>query len=236
MRPTLEITTKIGCVNKCVYCPQQVLISGYTGNLIMPLTHFKRILEHTPRNIQIDFTGFCEPFLNPWASMMMRYSIEQGYDTVLITTLSGFTRKDANIISGLRFQDVMIHEYEGTPINYEVFEKKAIWLQEAVVTDHFERFKLRKEDRWSRAGNLFDREARSGRFECGWTGRDFSRNVVLPNGDVCVCCMDYGLKHKLGNMYKTHYNDLNRKQIVDLTTEEYSDVICRKCEMFKKVD
>ncbi len=233
MRRTLEITTRIGCTNNCVYCPQGVLKKAYQGNSLMEIWDFEKILTNTPKDIQIDFTGFCEAFLNPYASKMIRYSIKQGYRTVLVTTLTGFTKADAAIIDGLTFEQVMIHEYEGTPINYEVFEEKAQWLRDAVVTDHFERFKLKKEDRWSRAGNLFEREPRQGPFECGWTGREFYRNVVLPNGDVYLCCMDYGLRHKIGNIYESRYEDLDRQSIVNLTTEESSDVICRRCEMFK---
>ncbi len=201
----------------------------------MSVDRLKQILSNTPKDIQVDFTGFCEAFLNPLASEMMRYSVEQGFRTVLLTTLTGFTKHDADILKGVEFSDVLVHEYEGTPIDYPDFNRKEQWIRDAVKTNHYERFKLRKEDRWSRAGNLYDVEPKSGPFECGWTGREFYRNVVLPNGDVYLCCMDYGLKHKLGNMIETHYNDLDRDKIVRATTEENSDVICRKCEIFKRL-
>jgi len=35
----------------------------------------------------------------------------------------------------------------------------------------------------------------------GRVGQDrIFRNVLLPNGDVVLCCMDYGLDHILGNL------------------------------------
>ena len=37
---------------------------------------------------------------------------------------------------------------------------------------------------------------------------DLYHNVVLPNGDVSLCCMDYGLKHILGNIYEQEYEDI----------------------------
>lgn len=220
---TLEITTKIGCTNRCVYCPQDVLIKAYNGNVFMSKDQFKKILEHTPKDVQIDFTGFCEPFLNPWASWMMRYSIEQGYRTVLITTLTGFNEKDAEIIDGLEFHQVMVHEFEGTAINMDIFNAKEKLLKESVITSYYERFKLGNSYRWSRAGNLWDVKEKEVK-ECGWTSKEFYRNVVLPNCDVYLCCMDYGLKHRLGNLWIQHYNELNRE--IDMKS-----AICRKCEI-----
>ena len=33
-------------------------------------------------------------------------------------------------------------------------------------------------------------------------------NVVLPNGDVSLCCMDYGLKHIIGNIFEQSYDEV----------------------------
>ena len=33
-------------------------------------------------------------------------------------------------------------------------------------------------------------------------------NVLLPNGDVALCCMDYGLQNILGNLLKCNYDEL----------------------------
>lgn len=55
-----------------------------------------------------------------------------------------------------------------------------------------------------RAGALSD-EASAPRTEhltpigCSYT-HAYDHNVLLPNGDVVLCCMDYGLKHRLGNL------------------------------------
>jgi hypothetical protein len=76
---------------------------------------------------------------------------------------------------------------------------------------------------WSRAGNLI-RESllkpqlinlkdrwnavhRPGAKTCGCVEHLY-HNVLLPNGDVCLCCMDYGLEHILGNLYTQEYEDL----------------------------
>ena len=36
----------------------------------------------------------------------------------------------------------------------------------------------------------------------------YDHNVLLPDGRVVLCCMDYGMKHVLGNLFKQDYIDL----------------------------
>lgn len=52
---------------------------------------------------------------------------------------------------------------------------------------------------------------------------DLYHNVVLPNGDVSLCCMDYSLEYILGNLYMQEYYEIAPKnnQCFD---------ICRSCE------
>jgi len=33
-------------------------------------------------------------------------------------------------------------------------------------------------------------------------------NILLPNGDVSLCCMDYGMEHILGNLFSQEYDDI----------------------------
>lgn len=57
---------------------------------------------------------------------------------------------------------------------------------------------------------------------CGCIERLY-HNVLLPNGDVSLCCMDYNLESILGNLYRQNYNDLLPKP--------YSCFdMCRRCE------
>lgn len=36
----------------------------------------------------------------------------------------------------------------------------------------------------------------------------YDQNVVLPNGDVVLCCMDYRSKHRIGNLLEQDYYDI----------------------------
>jgi hypothetical protein len=60
------------------------------------------------------------------------------------------------------------------------------------------------------------------------------RNVLLPNGDVTLCCMDYGKAHVIGNLLETAYDQLHsghRFQVVlDRMAGAPGPLICRTCE------
>lgn len=92
---------------------------------------------------------------------------------------------------------------------------------------------------WSRAGNLLgeailkpELDKIKHRFKhinhgsnkktCG-CDEDLYHNVVLPNGDVSLCCMDYGLKEIIGNLYTEEYNNIIPKPNTCFT-------LCQKCE------
>jgi hypothetical protein len=64
----------------------------------------------------------------------------------------------------------------------------------------------------------------------------YDRNVLLPNGDVVLCCMDYNLKHIIGNLLTQTYEEIFKgKPLLDLIeiNEEpkFSKCsICKSCE------
>ena len=225
---TLEITVKIGCSNMCDYCPQNKLIEAYEGNMFMTTAQFTKILSNTPKEVQIDFAGFCEPFLNPWTSWMIRYAAES-HQTVLDTTLVGFTENEAILLKGVKLKQVYVHDFPGNAISHDIFDAKVELLRSSVITDKFEVGKLEMKHIFSRAGNLWETERKSGEMVCGWD-KDFTRNVVLPNGDTYLCCMDYSLRHKIGNLLESNYMDLNRESIKRFCSAN-SELICRYCEI-----
>lgn len=64
----------------------------------------------------------------------------------------------------------------------------------------------------------------------------YDRNVLLPNGDVVLCCMDYDLKHIIGNLLTQSYDEIfESKPLLDLIeineTPEFNKCsICKSCE------
>lgn len=94
-------------------------------------------------------------------------------------------------------------------------------------------------DMWSRAGNLLGEailkpeldkikhrfkhmDHGDNKMTCGCDEKLY-HNVVLPNGDVSLCCMDYGLEQILGNLYTDNYEDIIPKPLSCFA-------LCQKCE------
>jgi len=87
--------------------------------------------------------------------------------------------------------------------NYKIFKKKlpsarfigwtrAGSLNRSVIDKNGE---LENEVRWKRS------------LTCSFTPF-YDHNVLLPDGRVVLCCMDYSLKHVIGNLMNTSYYDL----------------------------
>ena len=92
---------------------------------------------------------------------------------------------------------------------------------------------------WSRSGNLFHEAIlkpelmnRKDEWKSVYHGEkdmtcgcieELYHNVMLPNGDVSLCCMDYGLKHILGNLFEQEYEDVVPKMNTCFD-------LCRFCE------
>jgi hypothetical protein len=64
--------------------------------------------------------------------------------------------------------------------------------------------------------------------------QDFHHNILLPNGDVALCHMDWSLKHILGNLLTMDYSDIHTgkayKKLLDSLAEPDADILCRACE------
>ncbi|WP_312010434.1 SPASM domain-containing protein [Bradyrhizobium cenepequi] len=89
----------------------------------------------------------------------------------------------------------------------------------------------------SRAGSVVPEIAKpplpiSGALAC--TEKRQYRNVLLPNGDVTLCCMDFERRHVLGNLLRDEYEDLFEgpgfRQIVDRMNGASGSLLCRMCE------
>ena len=65
--------------------------------------------------------------------------------------------------------------------------------------------------------------------------KDYHANILLPNGDVMLCCMDYGLKHRLGNLLKQSYDEirnateLNRLKELNNQLGFSQETLCKSC-------
>jgi len=256
----LEITTRIGCRNLCDYCPQETLIKAYrcrSAEMILSLAAFRAVVNKLPPHVRIHFSGMCEPWLNPDCTEMVLHAHSQGRKIRVFTTLAGMRPKDVSRLRAVAFDVFWVHLTSGSglqnmsvdenylhvlkmlherkiPTDY-VYYGDALHPEIAAILNN----EARKETLCSRAGNLkhigppgnFPR--RRGRIGCL---RQLRQNVLLPNGDVVLCCMDYGVKHRLGNLMIDAYADLfesHEFQRVKTGMENPTiDILCRTCDFF----
>ena len=78
----------------------------------------------------------------------------------------------------------------------------------------------------------------SGCIYCNYSP-SLDNNVMLPNGDVVLCCMDFGMRHILGNIFTQSFEEIRTSpnlQMVrnGLVHSEGADVLCRHCSEAKE--
>lgn len=248
-RPTLEITTMIGCPLMCNFCPQDNLRDAYgkTSDKYMSLDTFKTVVSKIPKNTRIDFSGMAEAWVNPAATDMLRHSLENGFNVAVYTTLYNWTEDTARDVLSLfakyrnQVEVFSIHfpdEYgnmKGWKYSKEwesVFvlmsnsvQQIGIKLEAMTMSDHG---KIHKDLQhlgiqlynWfghDRAGSLNKEQVKEQPVQfitkhdrpvsCAKTV-NYDQHVLLPNGDIVLCCMDYDTKHVLGNLLTQDYVDM----------------------------
>jgi len=258
----LEITTNIGCPNRCLFCPQDKIIEAYSRRsnvTMMPTNLYKQCIDKLPTDVNVHFSGFSEPWLNKDCTDMLMYAHLRGHRIVVSTSLVGMTPEDAYIIRHVKFKRFMLHlpcreGYENIEVTPEYIETLQILLTiyvNPVIHCHGEdihpRLKsvlkechITPNSCCSRANNVekgsvptlkFVDNRKSEPFICK---NGMIKNVLLPNGDVSLCCADYGLRHVLGNLLYQEYDLLFKSKeflrVQDSMTDRKLDTLCRWCE------
>ncbi len=197
---------------------------------------FKRCLDKLPQEVIIDFAGFAEPFLNPAIVDMMEYAHKAGHDLRLYTTMTGLSMGDLERVLRIPFLSVVLHlpdkkQNAMIPVTEEYWQKLDRFLSAAKadgqpLVDHanaqcepplevMKKIDGRVRVSWDMidwAGNLETKEVRSssekrGRLLCAMAAQQ-NHNILLPDGSVLLCCMDWGMKYILGNLLTDSYESI----------------------------
>ena len=244
----LEITTHIGCPIDCMDCPQALLRSKYQGKIDLEFDSYVKALKKVPKSTRIDFSGMCEPFANKRCADMILHAFNEGYPLALYTTLQGATMEDYEKLKGVRYEVVTIHlpDKDGRShfnITDEYLEVLKNW------ETHNYSCHGRIDDRvlpyiknrnmitfmHDRAGNVECREHRSiepyRMLVCATSHAAMNHNVLLPNGDVLMCCMDYGMTGRFGNLFIDDYASILNSPGANAMREtlNFGESICRHC-------
>ena len=266
-RPTLEVTSRVGCSMNCRYCPQDLFIRKYNEHkrpLEMSFDTLKKCIDKTPNNLVVDFAGYAEPFLNPAVIDMMEYCRDIGRDMRLYTTMRGLTADIFERVKAIPFLSVVLHlpdknNYANIPVtsDYYVMLEKFLTARKANGSPFVDRANAQCEPNpdvlkavhgrtrisWDTimdwAGNIEDAPILSspvkyGKIFCE-VSAGLNHNILLPDGSVTLCCMDWGMRHVLGNLLNDNYDDIvNGKTLLKIRADMDSntgnrDFLCRKC-------
>lgn len=230
----IEITTRIGCSVNCKkYCPQELLVKSYKGSNEMSLSSFKTILSTVPAEVIVVFSGFCEPFLNRECIDMIEHASKKGHKIILNTTLVGATVSDIERLKHTNLVRVILHLPDGENANIPITDEYKNVLCLMLTTIPVIQFVS--------MNSLFSSNNREnfvkGRAPLKWypiTCAKFNniQPVVLPNGDVYLCCMDFGLRHRIGNLLTGSYQKLKNSPVLVEIQESnlfISDTLCKRC-------
>lgn len=229
----------------------------------MSMNTLQSCLSSVPKDISVSFSGYAECFLNPNCADMICWVYDQDYKINLYTTLVGLKETDIDRLNEVKFEVVALHlpDMEGhmkTKIDDEYltvaqkFSDKigntsalCYGTLDPRLREIFPNTKARpSHGLHARADNVQTEKIEvehtprlSGKIRCDVATRhgldEIRIGVLLPNGDVQLCCQDYGRKHILGNLLRDSYDDL-------FLSEEYlkvkrgldddsQDILCRTC-------
>lgn len=230
---------------------------------MMSLRTFETCLTKLPENCVIMFAGMTEPFLNPDCTEMLKMACGSGRRVELYTTLVGTSMDDIEQMLKLPISYVLLHvadryQYARIPVTEDYLHKLKI-LADAekkdgtpfinfcnaqdkpdekavqILGENYEVFSSLQD----RAGALDDdrlirRKTPQGKISCTECGQQLNHNVLLPDGTVILCCNDYGMKHVLGNLLQSSYEEIMHGECSSfikrgMTQDFKADILCRQC-------
>ncbi|MGY4509725.1 sulfatase maturation enzyme AslB (radical SAM superfamily) [Bradyrhizobium sp. USDA 3650] len=257
----LEVTTTTGCVVGCSYCPQDKFAErqrAISDVKHLSLQDFKRCLARVPATVDISFSGYSEPWLNPACTEMVEHAYACGHGIRIFTTLVGMNGRDLRRLRALQFRGFLVHVFDdGTHMDSGLVRRNYVDLMRQLVDAgissllfivmgevHPELVDIIPDEALVRSrpprsrpasGELRMVEARQpivGALTCP-DERQY-RNVLLPNGDVTFCCMDFERRHVLGNLLRDRHKDLFEGATFGKIASRMNGadglLLCRTCE------
>ena len=235
---------------------------------ILSLDNFKICIDKLPKGTRIDFSGMAEPWLNPQCTDMVLYAHEKGFPIAIYTTLVGMKREDFDKIRQIPVEEFVLHIPDDKSNAHIGVSSEYIALLETVVSEkrddgspyvtgfschagiHPDLVSKIPEDSklitelHDRAGNVeseyVESKCNKGTIVCINCDNSIHHNVLLPDGTVLLCCMDYGMKHILGNLLTQSYEEIHEseeaKRIIRGMADDRELILCRTCVNARNID
>ena len=228
----------------------------------MSFSTFVNCTKNVVKGGGITFSGMSEPFLNGECASMIKYAYEKGFKVSLFTTLIGMKEKDFEQIKDITFDSLGLHVPDKENNSKFILNDKYWQMLEKFVsvmnvstysihgTPNEKAFEIippnatigERNSLIDRAGNLNEKDLCNvnlegqGKLYCkiGRLGKSGAwAPEVLPDGRVTLCCMDYGMKHILGNILNQTAEEIMNgeeyQKVLKGMADESTDVLCRKC-------
>ena len=264
----VEFTLTMGCQHNCWYCPQENLMKSYYKNdknrqKHLSFEQFKVCLSKVRRGTGITIGGMSEPFQNPECAKIIKYDYDNGYLITLLTTLQGMNEEDFELLKDVQYESFVVHvpdeegrakfiiDDEYLKILKKNIESQKIDYFSCQGTTHSSVKNLIKNNMkvanqmLDRAGNLTYEEFKpvhtDGKIDC-FCGTELGTvgwfPMVLADGTMLHCQMDYSMEHVIGNLLHDDWTTIITN--VDyLYTERAKDndkmeLICRRCSQCRK--
>lgn len=258
----VEFNLMAGCPNYCKYCPQETFLNAYKGVKELVFDDYVTMIDKLPKSC-ISISGYSEPFKNPWCTDMIEYADKKEHTVMVYTTLQGLdieTYKRLRKMYFVRAVTIHLPDKEGNTVtkitdeykkvlNYIISHPTGGWCNlvfsshgSAVHPDIQHIVNINAAYRiHDRCGNLKTSDPKvhkvhwqSGRIACGnGFGQYPESGIVMPNGDVYLCCMDWALEYKLGNLLEQSWFDVMASGVRKREKEDREtgchDGICRHC-------
>jgi organic radical activating enzyme len=228
----------------------------------MSMALYKKIINELPNDMDVCFCGMSEPFLHPECTEMILYAANKNHKIFLCTTMVGLSKKNIKILINKVFSkhlsnSIIIHlpskrKLEDITVDQEYIEKLQMIAKAKISVEFHHHDKGIHPMVWkklheleiipkyvpvkSRANNLAIKEApeqkrKLGKLVC--RRHNLHGHGVLPDGRVVVCCMDYGMKHVLGDLSHSSYHSIHEGKVnrfIDQSLlDDSADILCRYC-------
>ncbi len=233
-----------------------------SGDSSMSFETFSACISSVPRNICLSFSGFSEPWLNPDCTRMILHAHQQDFKIRVNTTLVGMQAEDIHQLKPVPFIKFVVHLPDDQELTRIRVDETYLDNLVLLIKERPENLMWKFHRSSSGAGihprvhsvlkehkaqvSYFGLNSRAGKVDSGSEYRvankgrvlrecqDFHHNILLPNGDVTLCHMDWSLKHILGNLLTMNYSDIHTgkayKALLDSLAVPEADILCRECE------
>ena len=227
---------------------------------LMTYQKFVSMLEKIPKDVVIIFSGFTEPYLNPECGKMIMYTFEKGYRMEVYSTLVGMTLEDVDILKKIEKKLIRltihlpdVEKYAKIAITNQfkqVLEKivslsieNTYFMTMGTVPEEIEKIigiKVHASQMVNWAGHIDDglaTERIDGPMICSMHEDMDNKNIppiILPSGDVVLCCKDWSMEYILGNLLECTFEELHQsktyKEVTQKMASKNDDILCRNCE------